>query len=124
MRSQRLWWMTLSLMAFGATLYAADISGRWEGEYTTYDGAPGQSTFVFKQDGARLTGTVNTAGGDFEIREGVVKDDQVSFFVNSNAGGRKISLTYTGVVADGEIRFKVAFPGAVRGMEVRAKKTS
>lgn len=52
--------MTLS----AATAMAADVTGTWTGDTKSPDGSSFQLTFIFKQDGATLTGAVQVAGGD------------------------------------------------------------
>ena len=63
------------LMLFAAALvWAADISGTWKAEFTTPDGTQRTNTFVFKVDGANLTGTVAGAQDETPIKDGFLND--------------------------------------------------
>ena len=102
--------------------WAADISGQWKGEYRSYDGAPGETLFQFKQNGEQLGGTVTSEAGELQIQEGKVTGDEVTFAVARKVGGREIKLTYTGKLNNDVLVMQVAFPGAERGMKVTAKR--
>jgi len=94
------------MMAFTPlTAHAAtDVTGTWTG---TMDGGNGgfQLSFTFKQDGAKLTGTVQGSQGDpIAISEGKIDGDKLSFNVSFNgitivhegtlnAAGDEIKLT-------------------------------
>jgi hypothetical protein len=86
---------------FAGAALAADISGSWSGTLQMGDN-PLVLTFVFKQDGEKLTGTVSTPSGDLTLNEGKVVGDKVSFFVQADMGkfisegvvkGEEIALT-------------------------------
>jgi hypothetical protein len=96
------------IMAFTTVnaLAATDVSGTWTGEMKGADGGAGfQISFTLKQDGARLTGTVQGAQGDpIAISEGKVDGNTLSFKVavsgatithegTLNAAGDEIKLT-------------------------------
>jgi hypothetical protein len=64
---------------------AADLTGSWTSSIVTPNGDRIQITFTFKQDGAKLTGTVTGPQGDpVEISEGRVDGDKVYFNVSFN----------------------------------------
>jgi hypothetical protein len=63
-----------------ATAMAADVTGTWTGVATTADGTTLQLTFIFKQDGNTLTGTVQLPANDpITISNGKVDGDKFSF---------------------------------------------
>jgi hypothetical protein len=107
------------LLAAGA--WAAGISGQWKGEWTDFRDTPG-CTFTFKQDGASLTGTISSEGGDLQIRDGKVSGDRISFVVVRSVGAREMTASYSGRVDGGEITFKVSLPGSERDWHMTAKK--
>jgi hypothetical protein len=75
--------MVLALTATAAR--AADVTGSWTAEMTTPDGNSFQLAFTFKQDGAKLTGTVQGPEGDpIEISDGKVDGNKISFNVSMN----------------------------------------
>ena len=100
------YWLVLSaalLMVFGAKpIFAAtDMTGTWTGSMSTPDGNNFALTFVFKQDGAKLTGTVAGPQGDpLTIDNGKVDGDNFSFTVTFNG----MTITHTGTVTGDEIK--------------------
>lgn len=100
----------LVLMAvFAFTASAADITGNWK---ATLDmgGQSMERTFVFKQDGAKLTGeTTSSMMGKSTITDGKVDGDTVTFTITANPGGQgDMKLTYKGkIVSATEIKFAV-----------------
>lgn len=91
------------LLAFtlAAVAFAADITGKWS---ATIPGRKGDqtSTFTFKQDGDKLTGSISGGQADRPISDGKVSGDTVSFTIETQRGKQN----YTGTVAGGEIKFK------------------
>jgi len=87
--------------ALAAISFAADITGKWS---ATVPGRKGDqtTTFTFKQDGDKLTGSIAAQQGDRPISEGKIGGDTVSFVVESQRGKQ----TYTGTVSGSEIKFK------------------
>ena len=68
-----------------------------------------ENTFVFKADGTKLTGTVNMGrGGDSEIRDGVVKGNELSFTAAGGFGG---DAFFKGKVAGETIEFSRTMEG-------------
>ena len=111
----------LLVVLFAVGAWAADISGKWKGEWTDSRDTP-PYTFTFTQDGASLTGTVGTGDGDLQIRDGKVSGDRVSFVVVRKVGAREMTASYSGRVDGGEITFKVSLPGSERDWHITAKK--
>jgi hypothetical protein len=75
---------------------ATDVSGTWTGSFAGPDGGGGmQISFTFKQDGAKLTGTVQGPQGDaMAISNGKVDGDKISFTVAFNG----MTITHDGTV--------------------------
>ena len=67
-----------STLLLAAASFAADISGKWTAEVQGRQGAM-TTTFVFKVEGEKLTGTVSGRGGDTAISDGTVKGDELAF---------------------------------------------
>jgi hypothetical protein len=106
------------IMAFpaGSALAATNVSGTWSGELAGPNGGSGfQISFTFKQDGDKLTGTVQGAQGDpIAISEGKVDGDKISFKVSFNG----MTITHEGTLnaAGDEIKLtsksdQADFPG-------------
>jgi hypothetical protein len=87
---------------FAGAVLAADISGNWSGTMQMGDN-PLDLTFVFKQDGEKLTGTVATPSGDLPLSEGKVVGDKISFFVMADMGGTPTKFIIEGTIKGDEI---------------------
>ena len=113
-------WMAM----FSFTALAADVSGTWKGKAETPNGTI-ERTFVFKADGAKLTGeTSSEMMGKSEIKDGKIDGDNLSFTINVNFQGNEAELHYKGKVAAEEIKFTVEIPGSGQTVEYTAKKIS
>ncbi len=75
---------------------ATDVTGTWSGAFSGPDGGGGmQIAFTFKQDGTKLTGSVQGPQGDaMAISNGKVDGDKISFTVAFNG----ITITHEGTV--------------------------
>lgn len=86
-------------------------------------GAPQELTMALKQDGEKLTGTVNgfAFGGQpsqpIEIKEGTIKDGTVSFKVVQDFNGNEFTTVYTGKLEGDKITGtrEAQFPGGGAG---------
>jgi hypothetical protein len=68
-----------------STAFAADATGRWSGEMPGQNGDTFHITYTLKQDGAKLTGTVQSPRGeDIEIANGKIDGDKISFNLTVN----------------------------------------
>ena len=102
--STRLITPLLALVAFPAG--AADISGEWSATIATAAGQKNYS-YVFRQDGAKLIGTIRSQDGVVAISHGNINNKTIMFDENVTVAGRRAVLEYTGeIVSDTEIRFK------------------
>ncbi|MBI4907520.1 MAG: hypothetical protein HY820_28095 [Acidobacteria bacterium] len=106
------------LVALALTALAADINGKWTGQMSRGDRTV-ETTFVFKVDGEKLTGTVTDGrGGSQNIEDGKVSGDTVTFSVTTQRGKR----TFTGKVSGAEIKFKRE--GGQNASEFTAKRAN
>lgn len=112
------YWLVLCaalLMVFGTTsvFAATDMTGTWTGQMQTPDGNTFSLTFVFKQDGAKLAGTVAGPQGDpIAIDKGTVDGDKFSFTVAFNG----MTIKHDGTITGDEIKMTTKadqgdFPG-------------
>jgi hypothetical protein len=94
------------LVAFCATLFAADFNGVWTAAIETQVGVQNY-TFTFKVDGEKVTGKAKSAFANTEtdIAEGVVKGDDISFVENLNFQGMPLRIAYKGKISGDEIKF-------------------
>jgi len=105
---------TVVLLALIGTAWAADVAGKWVAEMQGRNGTT-ETTFNFKVDGAKLTGTMTTSRGENEISEGKIEGDDISFVVVRTFGENEIKLVYKGKVKGDEITFTREFQGGMMG---------
>ena len=91
----------LALTVAGAD---ADFSGRWIADVETPFG-PVSYTFSFTVDGTALTGTGASQWSRFDLREGRVEGDRISFVEETTFDNRPVRLQYSGQLIGDEIRF-------------------
>jgi hypothetical protein len=115
----------LILMALSAmAAFAADVAGTWKASVETPNGNF-ENTFVFKVDGAKLTGTsANEMMGETPISDGKVDGDDVSFNIVLNRDGNEFKLAYKGKVTGKDMKLTVTLPGGDRTFEMTAKKAA
>ena len=83
---------------------AADISGAWKGT-ADLQGQAIERTFVFKVDGAKLTGeTTSELLGKSAIEDGKIDGDNISFTITANFQGNAMKMTYKGKVSGDTIK--------------------
>jgi hypothetical protein len=120
-------WVLVLIAIFALTASAADIAGTWKSSMETPNGTF-ESTYVFKVDGNKLTGTISMGQmGEAQISEGKVDGDSLSFVVVREFNGNQFKTTYKGKVAGNEMKLTMTFQmqgGEERTVELTAKKVS
>lgn len=117
--------LAISLVFAGLTALAAvsDVTGKWVAQVPGRDGQTRETTFNFKVEGDKLTGTMSGMQGDTPISDGVVKGDEISFNVKLNFQGNEVVLVYKGKVMGDEIKMTRSRQGSDRpGQEITAKR--
>ncbi len=94
--------------------WAADVTGKWTAQVPGRQGTT-ETTFNFKVDGAKLTGTVSGPQGDNPISDGKISGDDISFVVKMEMMGNEIKLLYKGKVSGNEIKFTREREGGAMG---------
>jgi len=116
----------LVIGAIAALAWAADVSGKWVAQVPGRSGQTRETTFNFKVDGSKLTGTVSGMRGDNPISDGTVSGDNISFTVAVSFQGNDIKMNYKGVVSGDEIKFTRTIEGGGGNMpaqEFTAKRS-
>jgi hypothetical protein len=117
-------WLLILFAVFAFTASAADISGTWKGKAETPAGTV-ERTFVFKVDGAKLTGeTSSDRFGKSDIQDGKVDGADISFTITVSFGGNEAKVSYKGKLNGDEIKFTVEVPGQDQPIEYTAKRVS
>ena len=84
------------------------FDGKWTGTMST-PGGDFPVSFVFKADGATLTGTmIGMEGMEIPITNGKIDGDKISYTVNIDFGGMMLELVYKGVVTASEIKLDMS----------------
>ena len=112
----------IAVMALTSLAYAGDVTGKWVASMETPNGAR-ETTFTFKADGAKLTGSVSGRQGDTQIQDGKVDGDNISFLVKMEIQGNEVKIDYTGKVEGDSIKMKSQREGTDRVQEFVAKKS-
>ena len=91
-------------------LAAADVSGKWTFE-VNMDMGSGSPSFIFEQEGEKLTGTYSGAAGEAELT-GTVKGDTIVFQFQTEWG----TVKYEGTIEpDGGMKGKADYAGQAQG---------
>jgi hypothetical protein len=105
--------MGVLFLLFAAAAWAADVTGTWKGDVATPDGNSFSLTYTFKQDGAKLTGTVLSPQGDtLPLDNGKVEGDKISFSVKVDMNGTGAVFSSEGTINGDEIVLKTKAEGA------------
>lgn len=113
--------LLLALVATTAAYAATDVTGTWTAQIT---GPNGDMTLTFhlKQDGDKLTGSVeNAMGGEpFDINNGKIDGDKVSFDTSFNG----MTIHHEGTANGDEMKLKVkSDSGQMPEMDMTLKRS-
>jgi hypothetical protein len=97
--------MCALLALFALSCSAGGINGKWTAQLPGRDGQTRETTFNFKAEGNKLTGTVSGRQGDTPISDGEINGDDISFTVTANVRGNEVKIPYKGKLAGKEIKF-------------------
>jgi opacity protein-like surface antigen len=90
-----------ALLAVAA--WAADITGTWTGSISGGNG-DFSLTYIFKQDGAKFTGTVTAHDGDpMPLIDCKIDGDKISFAVKVDMGGNPATFSSKGTIKGDEM---------------------
>src|SRR5262245_36849678 len=104
----------LLVLAAITVAWAASIDGKWVAQVPGQGGQTRETTFTFKAEGEKLTGTVTGRQGEVAIENGVIKGDDISFTQTFNAQGNTIKLVYKGKLSGDEIKLTRTIEGMDR----------
>ena len=96
--------LVLGFLLLAVPAIAADVDGRWAGTMATPNG-DFPIAFVFKADGAKLTGAmIGMDGMEIPIANGKIDGNNISYTVTLDFGGMSLEFVYKGVVSPTEIK--------------------
>jgi hypothetical protein len=106
-----------------SVVWAADVDGKWTAQVPGRGGQTRETTFTFKAEGEKLTGTVSGMQGDNPISDGKITGDEISFSLKLNFQGNDFTFHYKGKVSGDEIKMTRTREGSDQpGQEFTAKK--
>ena len=109
--------------ALATAVLAADVSGKWTAEVPGRNGQTQVTSFDFKVEGEKLSGTTSGMQGDMPIADGTAKGDDIAFKVIANFNGNEMKLVFKGKVAGDVIKMTRTREGAEGpGQEFEAKR--
>ena len=93
--------------------WAADVTGKWSGQMGGPDGGGGMSlNATFKQDGSKLTGTMDGPGGEaMQIEDGKISGDKISFAISFNG----MKVVHEGTVKGDQMTLNIKMDGGPGG---------
>lgn len=107
------------------TAFAADANANASGVWKwTLSEQTGETILNLKQEGEKLTGSYTNQFGKAEIKDGALKDGNVSFKVNREFNGQAFLIKYNGKLAGDKITGKCEFDinGETRALDWNAKR--
>ena len=112
------------VLASIALAWAASVNGKWVAQVPGRGGQTRETTFTFKADDGKLTGTVSGMQGEVPIADGTIKGDDIYFTQSfSPPQGNPIKLIYKGKVSGDEIKMTRTREGSDQpGQEFTAKR--
>jgi len=100
---------------------ASGFAGTWTASFDSQVGVQ-TYTYTFQVEGNKLTGRAKSANGDYEIANGKVEGDKISFVENMDYQGMALAIAYEGrLTAPDQIQFKRDV-GGMGGEEFVAKR--
>jgi hypothetical protein len=106
-----------------AVVAAADISGKWSGDMPGRGGDMMATTFTFKADAEKLTGSMTGPQGEIPLQDGKVSGNQISFTTTLDFGGNSIKILYKGTVNGTEIKMTREREGSGQPREFTVKRS-
>jgi len=90
---------------------AADVTGKWTGDVNGPDGGAMQISFTLKQEGAKVTGSVEGPGGNIPIQDGKMDGDILTFTITFDGGGGGMKIAHEAKVNGDEMTLTVKMEG-------------
>ena len=114
--------LMILIACFALAAFGADISGTWK---ATAEGPNGtmERTFVFKADGAKLTGeTTSSFLGKSVLENGKIEGDNLSFTITAKFQDNELKVSYKGSVSGNEIKLTGSVGTSDQTIEWKGKR--
>ena len=103
--------LSIAMFVLGSVAGAADLSGTWQFEMTARSGQKRVTTYVFKTDGTKFTGTFATPSAMSEVLNGVIAGNNITFDVkNEFADPDRMLTPFKGEISGEELKITPARP--------------
>ncbi len=110
-----------AVLSLAALASAASPTGKYVGDTPGMSGALEKTTFDFKSEEGKLTGTVIlSSGNSYPIENGTATGDKFKFHITVKMG-RDTKMMYTGTMSGTEIKMTREMEGIGRKVEFTAK---
>jgi hypothetical protein len=110
------------LLGMVALLSAADLTGKWTGQFD-FNGNAVPLTLDLKSSGGTLTGKINGLPTDnCEIKDGKIDGSTVTFWLMTEYQGNAIKLVWTGKITAEQIDFTMGTEDGGFSVSFPAKK--
>jgi hypothetical protein len=114
--------LTICLFCTSVLALAAAPAGKWTADTPGMSGNLEKTTFDFRVEGDKLSGSVILASGNsYAIEDGSINGDDLSFHITVKMG-RDTRLIYTGKLAGEEIKFTREMEGIGHRVEFTARR--
>lgn len=114
-------------LAFTSSVKADDktVEGTWKSTFKTQDGTERTTTYKFKLEGDKVTGTVTGRNNtETAIDDGTFKDGTISFSVTREFNNNKVTIKYSGKLDGDTIKGSSERPGQNGGEPVKRDWTA
>jgi hypothetical protein len=109
----KIYLLTVGFLFIAGFALAADIDGKWSGQYDNGMGEPMTLVYTFKADGNTLTGTsLDGPDATTPIKDGKIDGKNISFVVVVDFGGQEMKFNYKGVLSGDQIELSFEIAGA------------
>ena len=110
--------IVLGLILVAGLAYAADIDGKWVGEYQGM-----KINYTFKADGEKLTGTTTTPdGNEIAIKDGKINGNNISFSISFDMGGQEMKIDMKGVLSGDSLKLSMDMMGQPMDFDLKRAK--
>jgi hypothetical protein len=100
-----------ALMAAAVMIFAADVSGTWQGTVNLPNGLSFPFTAKLKTQAGKLTGALAAippgSAPDIPITGGKVDGDKISFLAVREIQGKSVKFNYTGTLTGNELKIHI-----------------
>lgn len=99
----------IALVAFGASLLAADATGTWNMHWKTPDGYQHESQLTLTDTGGKLSGQISSRRGTVKLTDGTVSGDNIQFTVVRTGNGDEFHIQFSGKLQGDSMKLQMEY---------------